>query len=242
MPRHVHLNRNLNALTHPDQHHHEQQQNQPSHRTSNLNRSHNDSKRFSRPSIFRILKRTTLASLVVGVLVIGFPLAQMFCFGKTDYRRRADVAVVFGAGVYPNGRLSVALADRVRTAIALYQDGTVDTLLFSGGPGMGDIHETQGMKNYAISKGVPASAIILDPQGLSTHETVEHTNPMLDQLGAKHVLAVSHFYHLPRIKMAYQRTGREVYTVPASESYTLKAMPYYLAREVAAFWYYYLPQ
>jgi vancomycin permeability regulator SanA len=187
-------------------------------------------------------KRFTLACTVIAVLVVGFPLAQMFCFGKTDYRRRAEIAVVFGAGVYPDGRLSVALADRVRTAIELYHDGTVNNLLFSGGPGMGDTHETVAMKNYAMAKGVPQSAILLDPNGLSTHETVKHTNPILDKLGAKRVLAVSHFYHLPRIKMAYQRTGREVYTVPAKESYTLKAMPLYLPREVAAFWYYYLPQ
>ena len=53
-----------------------------------------------------------------------FPLAQMFFFGKTDYRRPADAAVVLGARVYADGRLSDALADRVRTACQLYRDGS----------------------------------------------------------------------------------------------------------------------
>ncbi|UCE49469.1 MAG: hypothetical protein JSW47_04870 [Phycisphaerales bacterium] len=48
------------------------------------------------------------------------------------------------------------------------------------------------------------------------------------------------FYHLPRIKMSYQRRGLEVYTVPAKESYKLTAMPYFMAREIAALWVYYL--
>jgi hypothetical protein len=51
---------------------------------------------------------------------------------------------------------------------------------------------------------------------------------------------VSHFYHLPRIKMTYLRHGRDVWTVPAKESYLLKAMPKYMAREVVALWLYYL--
>ena len=33
-----------------------------------------------------------------------FPLAQMFCFGKTDYRRPADAIVVLGARAYADGR------------------------------------------------------------------------------------------------------------------------------------------
>ena len=53
-------------------------------------------------------------------------------------------------------------------------------------------------------------------------------------------LVVSHFYHLPRIKLAYQRDGWDVYTVPAKESYLLRQMPYNMAREVAALWVYYL--
>ena len=54
------------------------------------------------------------------------------------------------------------------------------------------------------------------------------------------ILVVSHFYHLPRVKLAYQREGLEVYTVPAKESYMLGQMPYNMAREVAALWVYYL--
>lgn len=45
---------------------------------------------------------------------------------------------------------------------------------------------------------------------------------------------------MPRIKLAYQRAGLEVYTVPAKESYLLRQTPYNMAREVAALWVYYL--
>lgn len=184
---------------------------------------------------------STVTSVVtLLVCLVGFPFAQMFCFGRTDYRRPADGIVVFGARVYVDGRVSDALADRVRTGCQLYLDGLAERIIFSGGPGDGDIHETQAMRAMALKLGVPAEAIILDNGGLNTRATVRNTCAMFDDIGIRRVLAVSHFYHLPRIKMSYQRQDREVYTVPAEESYTLTVMPYFVGREIAALWVYYL--
>ncbi len=178
--------------------------------------------------------------MVCGVCMVAFPLGQMFCFGKTDYRRAADVAIVLGARVYADGRPSDALADRVRTGCQLYGTGLIRKLVFSGGPGDGAVHETEAMKRMAIPLGVKAEDIVLDPAGLNTRETERNSGPILSQLSATRVLVVSHFYHLPRIKMTCQRAGLEVFTVPAKESYLLRQLPYNIAREVAALWVYYL--
>jgi len=186
------------------------------------------------------LARGALAIATVLAFVVGFPLGQMYAFGRTDYRRPADAIVVLGARVYADGTVSDALSDRVRTACLLHTSGLAKKLILSGGPGDGDIHETEGMRRLAIELGVPAEDILLDPGGLNTAATVENTTQMFASLGLEEILVVSHFYHLPRIKLAYRRLGREVFTVPAEESYTLSAMPYYLAREVAAFWVYWL--
>ena len=180
------------------------------------------------------------ALAVCVVCVLSFPVAEMLCFGKTDYRRPADVAVVLGARVYADGRLSDALADRVRTACNLYRDGLTRKLLFSGGPGDGRIKEAEGMRRMAIELGVRSEDIILDNAGVNTQATVKNSLPIFKDLHASRVLVVSHFYHLPRVKLAYQRAGVEVYTVPAKESYLLRQMPFNMAREVAALWVYYL--
>lgn len=190
----------------------------------------------------KVSRFTTLCTAGLTMLIIlpGFPLAQMFFFGKTDYTRKADAIIVPGARAYADGRASVPLADRVATACDLYHQGRAPLLIFSGGPGDGEAHETQVMRNLAIDRGVPSDAILLDPQGHSTQATAEHTCLMLDRLEVTRAIVVSHFYHLPRIKLAYQRQGRDVFTVPAKESYTLRAMPAYMLREVAAIWWYYL--
>ncbi|HTH47143.1 MAG TPA: YdcF family protein [Candidatus Limnocylindria bacterium] len=179
-----------------------------------------------------------LPSLAVALgCAAAFPVLQVFCFGKTDYRRTADAAVVFGARVYADGRLSDAVADRVSTACQLYRGGFVKRLVFSGGPGDGLIHETEAMRMMALRLGVPPAAITLDREGLNTEATVRNTTALAAQA---RVLAVSEFYHLPRIKLAYQRAGCEVFTVPARPANWLRAWPLNsVLREIPAFWVYY---
>lgn len=181
----------------------------------------------------------TVLSATLGLLALLSPLAIMVAFGRTDYRRPADVIVVFGARTYADGHPSDALGDRVRTACELYRQGYARRLIFSGGPGDGPTSEPQAMRNLAVSLGVSSRDILLDEQGTNTDATVANTVPMFDALGARRVLVVSHAYHLPRVKLAYHRARREVYTVPAHEGYFLKGMPFFMAREVAALWVYY---
>jgi vancomycin permeability regulator SanA len=195
-----------------------------------------------RCNIARQVRGKSVFVIIVTLMLcgLGFALGQMYCFGRTDYRRHADVIVVLGARVYADGRCSDALADRVRTGCELYLDGFADKLIFSGGPGDGAIHETEAMRQMAIGMGVPSEAIILDKEGVSTQATVTNSCQMFDRSEFNRVLVVSHFYHLPRIKMTYQRHQREVYTVPAKESYVLTKLPLFMLREAAGLWVYYL--
>ncbi|HEY0140133.1 MAG TPA: YdcF family protein [Thermoanaerobaculia bacterium] len=182
-------------------------------------------------------KRAPKAFAITFLLcAILFPIAQITFFGVTDYRRPADLIVVLGARAYSDGSLSIALADRVRTGCLLYTEGLAPRVLFSGGPGDGPVDEPEAMRRYAMSRGVPDAAILKDSKGLNTEATVVNT---LALSNARRILVVSDFYHLPRIKMAFQRHGVDVYTVPAKPS-TLAPMPYNLARESVAFWAYYL--
>ena len=175
-------------------------------------------------------------------LFASFPVALMIFFGNTDYRRPADAVVVFGARAYKDGRLSDALQDRIRTGCDLYRAGLTKRLVLSGGQGEGPITEAEAMRNYALQHGVRAEDIFIDNQGVNTEATVRNTTPLFEQWHTKRVLAVSHFYHLPRVRLAYQRAGVEVCTVPARQGHFLGQIPYNMAREVAAFWDYYLKE
>ena len=128
----------------------------------------------------------------------------------------------------------------MRTACALYHEGCAPLLLLSGGPGDGDVHETEAMQRLAARLGVPEHAIMLDRDGLNTLATVRNAGPQLAAADARSVLAVSHYYHLPRVKLTFDRAGIEAYTVPARQSRVLTKTPLFVAREIAALGVYYL--
>jgi uncharacterized SAM-binding protein YcdF (DUF218 family) len=171
--------------------------------------------------------------------VSGLPLLQMAFFGTTDYRRPADAVVVFGARVRSDGTASLTLANRVTTASELYRQGLADTIVMTGGIEPTGSDETIVMRDLAMQLGVPSNAIILDPGGLNTNASVANTMRIFRENGLHRVLAVSQFYHLPRIKLAYARAGLDVWTVPARTSLVPRTWAI-VAREIPAFWLYYL--
>jgi len=155
-------------------------------------------------------------------------LLHLFSFGATDYARPADAIVVFGAGVTPDGTPSLALHDRVRHGVRLYHAGAAPRLVLSGGP-----EEPAVMKRLAMEHGVPESAIETDPEGVNTFSTLKN-------LHHRRVVAVSHYYHLARIKLTAGRLGIACVTSPCAMTRRLAREPWYVAREVAAFAAYYL--
>lgn len=186
-------------------------------------------------------RRASSATVVAVSLafVSGLPLMQMAFFGTTDYRRPADAVVVFGARVRSDGTASLTLANRVTTASELYREGFADTIVMTGGIEPSGFDETVVMRDLAVALGVPSDAIILDSGGLNTNASVADTIRIFRDNGLHHILAVSQFYHLPRIKLAYARAGVDAWTVPARTSLVLRTWAI-VAREVPAFWLYYL--
>ncbi len=153
---------------------------------------------------------------------------HIFSFGATDYARPAEAVVVFGARVYGDGRPSLALEDRVRHGIRLWRAGAAPVLVLSGAP-----DEVPAMARMAAEAGIPQEAVESDPEGLDTFAT-------LANLRHRRVVAVSHYYHLARIKMAARRLGLECATAPCRMTRRLAREPYFVAREGAAFVSYYL--
>jgi len=171
-----------------------------------------------------------------------FPLAQMFFFGTTDYRRPADAAVIFGARVYASGAPSPLLADRITTGVELYKAGLVPKLIMSGGDGADGFNEAQIMRDVAVADGVDPTAVLVDPAGVTTEATVANSMALLAAMGgvAPRVMAVSQAYHLPRVQLSFATAGIDVLTVPADDPIPIGEMPLLVAREVPAFWVYYL--
>ncbi|MCB9902798.1 MAG: YdcF family protein [Planctomycetes bacterium] len=194
----------------------------------------------ARPSDMRSTLRRSIATAAWAAGCVAlFPLALSLTLGRSDYRGPADAIVVFGARAYADGSLSHALEDRVNTAAELYRAGLAPTVWMSGGPGDGDVHEVDAMRTAAIELGVAAEDVALDYEGWSTARTAHNLKPRLPAGGR--VIAVSHGFHLTRVRLAFAREGLQVVTVPAdSPERPLGARTRLHLRDALGFWAYWI--
>ena len=143
------------------------------------------------------------------------------CAGSVDYRAgpRGDAIVVFGSKVRADGTPSGSLRDRTLTACRLWSRGAAPLLVLSGGRAPGAaVSEPRAMRALALAHGVPESALVLDEQGPTTAATVENVAGLAPARGWGRILAVSHDYHLARIRLLGDRAGIVLRTVPAEET------------------------
>ncbi len=90
-------------------------------------------------SVRNLIAGTLIVCLILAVAATSFPFG-VANLGQPRYETRIytlasaveslpdeRVAIVYGARVYPSGRLSAMLRDRVDTAIALYEAGKAGT-------------------------------------------------------------------------------------------------------------------
>ena len=141
-----------------------------------------------------------------------------------------SVAVVFGAAVYANGRLSPVLRDRVDTAIDLYKSGRVERIIVSGDNLSVHYDEPGSMMAYAIAQGVAPADIIADRAGQRTYDTCYRAGYVFDVTDA---ILVTQKFHLPRALMICEGLGIDAIGAVADQR-PYRGARWYEVRETAA--------
>ncbi len=142
-----------------------------------------------------------------------------------ELAQSADSILVLGARVYPDGRLSDALADRLATALRLYRAGKAPSILVSGAD-----EEPAAMRAWLVARGVPSPAIVEDAGGVDTYSSMARAHATYER---QRVLVVTQAFHLPRALYLAQSHGLACQGVVADARRYRKG-PYYHLREVFA--------
>jgi SanA protein len=142
------------------------------------------------------------------------------------------VAIVLGARVYSNGRLSGMLRDRVETAVALYQAGKVQKLLMSGDNSSLEYNEPDAMMAHAVAMGVPPEDIQPDYAGRRTYDSCYRARAIF---GVESAVIVTQAFHLPRALFLCNQLGvQSVGVVADQRPYDPRSIAWSETREVPA--------
>jgi len=114
------------------------------------------------------------------------------------------VAIIFGAWVDGNGYPSAVLEDRVKMGANLYKADKVKALLLTGDNHITSYNEPEAMRQYALSLGVPDSALVLDYAGFRTYDSCYRAREIfrVDQ-----AILVTQAFHLDRALLVCNSLG-----------------------------------
>jgi vancomycin permeability regulator SanA len=162
-----------------------------------------------------------------------FAAAAIASYGMSDHVVRADMVVVPGNTVYPDGTLSERLRGRLDAAVDIHRAGNCQAVFVSGAVGSEGVDESRAMRSYLIERGVSAHQIIQDGHGFNTEATARNAAAAMQQRGFRTALAVTQYFHVPRLRVLLQREGVEVIGSAHAHYFELRDA-YSLAREVLA--------
>ena len=138
----------------------------------------------------RIIILVTLSLLIICLIVTSIKYAGNFLV-VNQQPEKSDVIIVLSGG-------PEELKLRMERACFLYEMHYAPYLLFSGDSG---IRET--MRDYAIKKGIPREAILLEENSYSTYENAFNTKNIMIAHGFKSAIVTSSEYHMRRTKFLF---------------------------------------
>jgi len=161
-----------------------------------------------------ILRRIVLYSLALVCICFLVVSVEIVQFGERTDRGSADAAIVLGAAAWGN-RPSPVYRERINEALRLYHDGRVHYLIFTGGTRDPDFpSEAEVARKFAIQRGVPDSAILLDPDSHTTLQNLVNAKAIMQANAIHSVLLVSDPLHMFRV-MAIARDIKLGLATPA---------------------------
>lgn len=126
--------------------------------------------------------------------------------------------MVLGAAQY-DGRPSPVFAARLDHAITLHGEGWAERIVVTGGIVPGDrMSEATAGRRYLVDAGVPATDVIVQPEGRNTAGSMDAVAAWLVGEGLEQVILVSDPFHLARLRLEARRLGLVAWTSPTPSS------------------------
>jgi uncharacterized SAM-binding protein YcdF (DUF218 family) len=180
----------------------------------------------------RVWSATLVALSLAGLYAFSTPLVADALDGSLESRYpsvdinslpKSDAIVVLGGYLRTAGgarRYSefMEAADRLWMGSMLYRAGKAPTVLLTGGNvdflGYRGTPEAVAAKQLLEQWGVPADAILVEPQSQNTHENAAFSKPILSARGARQLLLVTSAFHMQRSVAIFRQEGMQVTPVP----------------------------
>ncbi|ODH02629.1 protein sanA-like protein [Nostoc sp. KVJ20] len=164
------------------------------------------------PKKWLIWVTVTLISALL--LAIASSASSIYLYGNSTNNIKADAAIVLGAAVWGQ-EPSPVFRERIKHAINLYKNGSVKTIIFTGGVGeSNELAEAIVGKNYAIAQQVKAADIFTETESRTTHQNLKNALEVANTHQLTKFLIVSDPLHMKRAVLMARGLGMDAHSSP----------------------------
>lgn len=160
-------------------------------------------------------------ALLVFILIVNLIIhlgARAYIYKNLEDVPKAQTALIPGAAIFANGKISPIFKDRVNMAIELYKIKKVSKILVSGDNSTVSHNEVNPVRLYLLDKGIPDEDIFLDHAGFDTYSTMYRAR---DIFQVDSIIVTTQSFHLPRSVFIARTFGIEAYGVSADNGHIL---------------------
>jgi SanA protein len=159
----------------------------------------------------RLSKLAIGGGIALALVVAAANLYVLWSGGDSTSRvaevPKAEVAIVPGALVEPDGDLSAMLAARVEQASRLWHAGKVEKILVSGDHGTWKYDEPDTMRKALVRDGVAPEDVFEDHAGFDTWATMVRARQIF---GVGDAVVITQGFHMPRALYLADAAGIDV--------------------------------
>jgi uncharacterized SAM-binding protein YcdF (DUF218 family) len=145
--------------------------------------------------ISSILLATAIAC--ISVLYFSIPM-------NDTQRTQFDVILVLGNPAADNGSIAPLAQSRVLEAIRQYRAGVAPRIMMTGGAVQNKFLESQVMLRFALSQGVPESALYSEYESHNTIQNAYYSYRIMQAMGWTSALVVTSPTHVRRASLIFQ--------------------------------------
>jgi uncharacterized SAM-binding protein YcdF (DUF218 family) len=164
-----------------------------------------------------VLRALTLALAALGLLVVIVTFTPLdywwatWLAGDAWDAPHGEVLVVLTGSTLEDGTIGESSYWRAVYAVRAWREDDFKAILVSGGPPVAPA--AKPMLDFILSQGVPAGAVLLETQSLSTRDSALYCKPILSQFPGRKVLLTSD-YHMFRARRAFSSVGLDLVPCP----------------------------
>lgn len=145
-----------------------------------------------------------IAVALIAASLLWAIAARAFAPAGNTTASRFDAIIVLGARIDRDGNPGPVLLSRLTEGVREYERGVAPKLIVTGGEQHGHI-QADIMARVLQAQGVPASAIVLEPNAGNTIENACYSARIMKQHGWQSAEVVTSASHLPRADIIFNK-------------------------------------